>query len=648
MKEIEIILIDDCSKDDTLNLVEKYMKEDQRIRLIKNEKNRKILYSKSLGVLNANGKYILQLDQDDLFIRDDLFDLLYNEAENNNLDLTQIRDIFTKKLNIEKKKMVNFYQGHFIYLTKNKSTIDTHYKTNDELKKTIFLDGCLFPLWGLLIKANIYKKAIYYLWPIIMNYEFIMYEDYLVSTIIVIFSKKYKYLNNFGLIHLNHKNASSNVYAKEFATSLVYVEIILYKYYIKFNQEDIQIIMNLIKRYKYIYKPFYKYFYKIFKQSIIQILSNKYLFEDDKNYMLREFEIDPIEFKTWNSYEHLMNSSEFYSLLNFQNFIINNKTKNNINEPKITIIIYCSENKYLENTINSIENQILEPLEIIIIYDNDDEKNLYLIQEYIKIYQNINLINNMKRKGILFSYSSAILLSHGEFILLLKPGETLVNENILNNIYNIAIENKTDILEFNLLVNNCDNIKNNSLSLYKCRHIDSSLNMNSFKHNKQYINIDQEKDILTNKIIKKSFVEKIIKKYKINEFKEIIYNYYDEIFLFLFSKERGIFKRINLNGVIRYITYLNVLDINSFINDNNQKKNDSIFYIDFLFEQTGNSFEDKKIALNEFYSLLSIIFNRFTEINDNSIDLINKFINSNFISKEDKNNLQFFYNSLIN
>ena len=545
--------------------------------------------------------------------------------------------------------MVNVKGGHFIYLTKNNLPIDTHYKTNDELKKTIFLNGSLFPLWGLLIKANIYKKAIYYLWPIIMNYEFIMYEDYLVSTIIIIFSKKYKYLNNFGLIHLNHKNASSNVYSKILPTSLVYFEIILYKYYIKFNQEDIQIIINLIKRYKYIYKPFYKYYYKIFKHSIIQILSNKYLLEDDKNYMLREFEIDPIEFKTWNSYEHLMNSSEFYSLLNFQNFIFNNKTKKKINEPKVTIIIYCSENKYLENTINSIENQKFEQLKIIIIYDNDDEnKNLNLIQDYNKIYQNIHLINNMKRKGILFSYSSAILLSHGEFLLLLKPGETLVNENILNKIYNIAIKNKLDILEFNLLINNCDNIKNNSLSLYKCSHINSMLNMNLFKYNKQYINIDQEKDILTNKIIKKSFIEKIIKKYKINEFKEIIYNYYDEIFLFLFSKERGIFKRIDLYGVISYINYLNFLDINNFINDNNQKRNDSIFYIDFLFEQTENSFEEKKIALNEFYSLLSIIFNRFTEINDNSIYLIKKFINSNFISKEDKNNLQFFYNSLIN
>ena len=37
MKDIEIILIDDCSTDDTLSIIQKYMEEDKRIRLIKNQ-----------------------------------------------------------------------------------------------------------------------------------------------------------------------------------------------------------------------------------------------------------------------------------------------------------------------------------------------------------------------------------------------------------------------------------------------------------------------------------------------------------------------------------------------------------------------------------------------------------------------------------
>ena len=92
--DIEILLIDDYSNDNTINIIQNYMKEDPRIRLIKNKKNRKILYSKSIGALNSKGKYIIQLDQDDMFIRDDCFSILYHEALLNDLDLVHIRDFF--------------------------------------------------------------------------------------------------------------------------------------------------------------------------------------------------------------------------------------------------------------------------------------------------------------------------------------------------------------------------------------------------------------------------------------------------------------------------------------------------------------------------------------------------------------------------
>ena len=87
MKDIEIIIIDDNSNDDSLKIINNYMKNDERIKLIENKVNRKILYCKSIGTLNSKGKYIIELDQDDMFINDDAFDILYNEAEKNKLDI---------------------------------------------------------------------------------------------------------------------------------------------------------------------------------------------------------------------------------------------------------------------------------------------------------------------------------------------------------------------------------------------------------------------------------------------------------------------------------------------------------------------------------------------------------------------------------
>jgi glycosyltransferase involved in cell wall biosynthesis len=132
MKDIEIILIDDCSTDNTLEIIEKYMKEDERIRFIKNIERRKILYSKSFAALNSKGKYIIQLDQDDIFIRDDIFDILYNEAQKDDLDIVQVRDFKKYNFVFEKLTKVNLKEMHCIHPRK------THYQEQPKLKDNMF------------------------------------------------------------------------------------------------------------------------------------------------------------------------------------------------------------------------------------------------------------------------------------------------------------------------------------------------------------------------------------------------------------------------------------------------------------------------------------------------------------------------------
>lgn len=100
-QNLEIILIDDNSKDNTRNIIEKYMKFDKRINLIKNKENKKILYSKSIAAINAKGKYIFELDHDDILIRDNVLELLFYEIETNNLDSIKKSKINPKKLDIQ-------------------------------------------------------------------------------------------------------------------------------------------------------------------------------------------------------------------------------------------------------------------------------------------------------------------------------------------------------------------------------------------------------------------------------------------------------------------------------------------------------------------------------------------------------------------
>ena len=88
-RDIEILLIDDCSKDNSLSIIKKLQLEDLRIRIIKNKKNRGPLFSKSIAALNSRGKYAILLDSDDLFVNENLFDICYKEAKNNNIDIIE-------------------------------------------------------------------------------------------------------------------------------------------------------------------------------------------------------------------------------------------------------------------------------------------------------------------------------------------------------------------------------------------------------------------------------------------------------------------------------------------------------------------------------------------------------------------------------
>lgn len=60
---LEIIITDDCSKDNTLEIVKKY--KDERIKIFTNEKNLGISGNLNKGVKLSNGKYIAMMDADD-------------------------------------------------------------------------------------------------------------------------------------------------------------------------------------------------------------------------------------------------------------------------------------------------------------------------------------------------------------------------------------------------------------------------------------------------------------------------------------------------------------------------------------------------------------------------------------------------------
>lgn len=66
-QEWEMIIIDDCSSDASIDIIEKYIENDNRIKCIKLEKNVGPANSRNVGIQEAKGKYIAFLDSDDIW-----------------------------------------------------------------------------------------------------------------------------------------------------------------------------------------------------------------------------------------------------------------------------------------------------------------------------------------------------------------------------------------------------------------------------------------------------------------------------------------------------------------------------------------------------------------------------------------------------
>ena len=70
----ELLLVEDCSKDNTVAVILEYLDkvQDARVRLIRQEKNNGAARSRNRGLREAGGRYIAYLDADDLWVPEKL------------------------------------------------------------------------------------------------------------------------------------------------------------------------------------------------------------------------------------------------------------------------------------------------------------------------------------------------------------------------------------------------------------------------------------------------------------------------------------------------------------------------------------------------------------------------------------------------
>ncbi len=102
LKEIEILLIDDGSTDDSPAICDKYAQQDTRVRVI-HKKNGGLGSARNCGIETASGEYVTFVDGDD-YLEIDTYEKMYNMAKDHNLDIIRYRanrfvkeGVFTEK-----------------------------------------------------------------------------------------------------------------------------------------------------------------------------------------------------------------------------------------------------------------------------------------------------------------------------------------------------------------------------------------------------------------------------------------------------------------------------------------------------------------------------------------------------------------------
>ncbi|MBK2255832.1 glycosyltransferase family 2 protein [Francisella philomiragia] len=110
-KNLEIILVNDGSSDNSLEICEDYAKKDNRIKIV-NKNNGGLSSARNAGLDICKGKYISFIDSDD-WVSLDYIDILYENIVDNEADIS-IVDFITKtdsnnNSNIENKNQINCY-----------------------------------------------------------------------------------------------------------------------------------------------------------------------------------------------------------------------------------------------------------------------------------------------------------------------------------------------------------------------------------------------------------------------------------------------------------------------------------------------------------------------------------------------------------
>lgn len=260
-KNLQIILVDDGSRDNCPKICDEYKQKDSRIEVI-HKKNGGLSDARNAGIEKANGKFICFIDSDD-FINYEYVEKLYNLITKNNADISisnfkRVQDFKKEYLKEEEEnKTEQIYTGkQMIENIYNKKLYVQSTVTWNKMYKTELFKTTNFPYGKLHEDEYTTYKLYYNCKKVVMSSEILYYYRYVPNSIM---NKKFnkKRLDGIAALEERLKFFQAKEEKKLYNLTLVrYLTVLMIHYtnckmFLE-NSEEIQ------KELKNKYKKYYK------------------------------------------------------------------------------------------------------------------------------------------------------------------------------------------------------------------------------------------------------------------------------------------------------------------------------------------------------------------------------------------------------
>ena len=239
LKDFEIIIVDDGSLEEKIEEVLNEMKNDNRIILLRHIERKGTLLTRVDGIRYASGKYIMQIDQDDMYLNNLLFEKLYKKSQKLNLDLIYFNYFKNYKPKVFRPKFISIPKNVIIKQPKLRTEFLSKKGKNRLYRfKTRMI-------WNFFTRKTTFIEAIEDLGDEYINHIYRLYEDTLMMFELSQVAYSFYYYDIVGYRHNIFRSGQSinknETLEKEILAEnqLLFIKLMLYKIDPKYDRYHI-------------------------------------------------------------------------------------------------------------------------------------------------------------------------------------------------------------------------------------------------------------------------------------------------------------------------------------------------------------------------------------------------------------------------